>query len=136
MTTYETVYLMNETGNLVGQAMMDMITIIFAIIAAALFAGDRLTRTIVIGITVLSAIWVIPMLGVAYDQLRLLHVLAETLKPDQLGDLSGIARIIGPGTIMTSSTATVALIGSHAFTYVAAIWFLNDSRKRHEQRAT
>ena len=130
MTTYETIYLMNETGSLIGQALMDMITVIFTIIAAALFGGHRLTRTIVIGIAVLSAAWVLPMLRVAYDQLALMQMLAQTLTPDRLGELTGIAGIIGSDSFLSASAAGFVLVASHGLTWVAAVWFLNHSRKQ------
>lgn len=46
MTTYETVYLINETSSLISRALFDVITVIFTIVAAGLFGGDRLSRKI------------------------------------------------------------------------------------------
>ena len=131
MNTYETIYLINETANLIGQAMFDIITVIFTIIAAALFGAHRLTRTVVVGIAILSAIWVLPMLGFAYEQIKLAQQLQHSLTPQSLAELSGIARFIGADSLLAKSFMPIFLVGSHALTYLAAVWFLNDSRKRH-----
>lgn len=131
MNTYETIYLMNETSNLLGQALCDVITVTFTIVAAGLIAGDRLSRSVVAGITILSALWVLPMLVMSFDQVMLARTFALTLTPESLGEFAGIASIIGANSVLQYEAAAYAIITAHFLTYLGAIWFLNDSRKRH-----
>lgn len=135
MTTFETVYLMNEAANLIGQGMFDVITVVFTIIAAGLFGAARLTRTLVIGIAVLSALWVVPMLFLSFDQMLLTRTLALTLRAEDLAELSGLARIIGENSMLTVTPMALAIVVTHGLTWLGAIWFLFDSHKRAQQAA-
>lgn len=130
MTVYEKIYLMNETGNLIGQALFDMITVIFSIIAVGLFAADRLSRTVVIGIAVLSALWVLPMLVMASDQMMVSATIAQTLTPEELGELEGLARYIGSASAITVRPMAMMIVVAHGLTYLGALWFLYDSWRR------
>jgi hypothetical protein len=129
MSTYETVYLMNETSNLIGQIMVDIITVIFAILAAAFIMGSRLSKSMVVGISILSSIWVLPMALAAYNQFGALGVLSKTLTIEQLGNLDGLIGFLGAESILTNPVLPFVLIFSHVATFIAALWFLNHSRK-------
>jgi hypothetical protein len=128
MDTYETIYLMNETYSLIGQILTDMLTVIFAIVAAGFIMGGRLSKLMVIGISILSTVWVMPMLMGAYSQFRALGVLAETLTSDKLGELGGLVTFLGSQSVMPNTSLALAIIGSHAATFLASLWFLNYSR--------
>jgi hypothetical protein len=63
MTTYETLILINETGNLIGQIMFDVLSVAFAILVAGFVMGKRLNNGMIGVITALSGAWVIPMMN-------------------------------------------------------------------------
>ena len=129
MNTYETIYLMHETTSVIGQMMFDMLSVIFAIIAAGFIMGGRLSKLMVIGISILSSVWVMPMLLGAYNHFRTLGILAETLTADKLDELGGLVTFIGSQSVMTDEVFAFTLIGSHAATFFVSLWFLNYSRR-------
>ena len=55
MTTYEIAYLMTETAGLAGQAFMDVVTIIFAIMVTGYVAGPRLSKGLIWAMVAVSA---------------------------------------------------------------------------------
>ena len=128
MSIYETIYLLNETSNLIGQIMFDMLSVMFAILAAAFIMGGRLTKIMVIGISILSSIWVVPMMIAGYNQFRAMGILAETLTEDRLNELGGLASFIGSQSPLANEIFALVLILSHAATFLASLWFLNYSR--------
>lgn len=130
MDTFQTIYLMNETSNLIGQMLFDVIMVTFAIIGVALLFGDKLTKEIVIGISVLSSAWALPMIAIAHDQLQALGVMARTLTADDLGQLEGLSKYIGSESITSEPWPPLLLAAIHILTFAAALWFLNYARVR------
>jgi hypothetical protein len=123
MTTYETLILINETGNLIGQIMFDVLSVAFAILVAGFVMGKRLNNGMIGVITALSGAWVIPMMMNVKSQFGLMATLAESLTPEQLGEVSNLATY----TDSISGLADVgsnAIIIAHVAIYMGSLWFL------------
>lgn len=130
MDTFQTIYLMTETSALIGQMMFDLLTVTFAIIGVGLLFGEKLTKEMVIGISVLACLWELPMFANAYSLLQTLAILARSLTPGQLGELGDIARYIGSESIVSANWPSLLLVPIHALLLFASLWFLNFSRVR------
>ena len=130
MSVFETIYMLNETSNLVGQMMFDMVSIIFAILVTGFVLGDKMNKMMLTAITIFSAAWVFPMLMAAYDQFGVMVVLSSTLTTDQLHTLEGLQKYIGAGSTMNSWSTLLTIILAHAGTYLGSIWFLFYCSKR------
>ena len=133
MTVYEIVYMLNETSNLIGQMLFDMVSVIFAILAAGFILGNKLNKTMIMTIAVLSAIWVMPMLAAANTQFGVLRRLASQLSPEELGSLGDLVFYTGSESILMSEALATLIIIAHLGTYLASIWFLFYSSKRPGQ---
>ena len=130
MSVYETIYLIIEAGGLVGQALFDVVSVAFAIMAAGFVMGDRLTRPWVIGISIIFTLWGVPMLLMSMSVFATQTELAKSLTPEQLGELQGLMPHVGATSFLTSDGATYVITFAHALLFGAAIWFLNYCSKR------
>jgi hypothetical protein len=132
MSTYETLIVINETGNLIGQMMFDILSVAFAILVAGFVMGDRLNRGMIGVITLLSAVWILPMLANAQQQFQVMAVLARSLTVEQLGELSELAQYTGYGSILAGNVS-YAIIVPHFAIYLGSIWFLIYRSKQADQ---
>jgi hypothetical protein len=132
MSTYETLIVINETGNLIGQMMFDILSVAFAILVAGFVMGDRLNRGMIGVITLLSAVWILPMLANAQQQFQVMAALARSLTVEQLGELSELAQYTGYGSILAGNVS-YAIIVPHFAIYLGSIWFLIYRSKQADQ---
>jgi hypothetical protein len=132
MSTYETLIVINETSNLIGQMMFDILSVTFAILVAGFVMGDRLNRGMIGVIILLSTVWILPMLAVAHQQFQVMAVLARSLTVEQLGELSELAQYTGSASIPVGNVS-YAIIASHIAIYVGSIWFLVYRSKQADQ---
>jgi hypothetical protein len=123
MSVFETMLLINETGNLIGQMMFDVLSVTFAILAAGFVMGERLNNGMISVITILSGFWVLPMLANAYSLFMVMSTLAENLTKERLGDLSELAQYTGSESLMVGLTPYPA-VAAHLAIYLGSIWFL------------
>jgi hypothetical protein len=127
MDIYETLYLITVTGQLGGQEFMDTLAVIFAIIVTGYFAGPRLTRPMVWGLTAISALFVGPMIIILYNVLVRMTSMAKSLPLDQIEQLPYLADytfLIGPQVGMAILPASLA------FAYAGAIYFVFHCHKK------
>ena len=127
MDIYETLYLITVTAQLGGQEFMDTLAVIFAIIVTGYFAGPRLTRSMVWGLTAISAMFVGPMIIILYNTLIRMISMAKSLPHDQteqLPYLADFAFLIGPQLGMAILPVSLACA------YAGAIYFVFHCHKK------
>ena len=80
MNTYETIYLITETLQLAGNAFMDTLSVIFALLVTGYLAGPKLTRPMIWGLVAISALFVVPMISVVQATFEKVAALAASLQ--------------------------------------------------------
>jgi hypothetical protein len=121
MSIYEHLYLITVSGQLAGQAYIDTVTVIFAIMVTGYFAGSRLNKTMLVTLIAISALFVVPMIGVVTDQLERIVSLSAAVPLDQADEMpflvsfatTGAAEYIGSGFLAVP--LFLAYIGAIAF---------------------
>ena len=122
MNTYETLYLINETIQLGGNALMDTLSVIFALVVTGYVAGSKLTRSMLWGLAVLSALFVMPMIGVLITTFDRAIALADSLPRDQFEAMPYLAAFANPGAVSEIAPSVAAV--SLAVLYAGAIYFI------------
>jgi hypothetical protein len=121
MSVYEHLYLITVSGQLLGQAYIDTITVVFAIMVTGYFTGNRLNKTMLGMLIATSALFVIPMIGIVGDLLVKLTSLTNAVPLDQVEKMpflasfltSGAAEMLGPVFLMVP--LVLAYIGAISF---------------------
>jgi hypothetical protein len=129
MDIYETTYLMTVNSQLAGQAFMDALAVIFAIIVTGYFAGPRLTNAMFWGLTVVSASFIGPMIMIVRGVIERTIVLSQSLPMDQLEQfpyLQQFANIIDVGDQVALLILTLSLVAG----YAGAIYFVHHCRRQ------
>jgi len=122
MDNYETIYLINETTQLAGNAFMDTLSVIFALMITGYVVGPKLSRLILIGLVAISALFVVPMIAVVQGTLARADALSNSLPRDQFEAypyLEAFTVVDGP-----ESFAALMMVVSLSAVYAAAVFFI------------
>ena len=130
MDTHDTIYLWIENNQLIGKVFFDIVSVSFAILAAGFVMGNRLSRRMVIGMSIVFSLWVIPMLINGYLLFRAGQVLQQTLTTEKLGDLAELTGLIGADMSGSMIIAAFVIIAAHALLFAGSLWFLFQCSKR------
>lgn len=122
MDIYETIYLISETTQLLGNAFMDTLSVIFALMVTGYLVGLKLTRSMVWGLITLSAIFVLPMILVVRDLLARADALGDSLPKGQFDTLPYLDTFVTSGAGFAFGGP--ALVISLGLAYVAAVYFV------------
>ena len=123
MDIYETIYMITATSQLLGQAYIDMITVIFAIMLVGYFVGPNLNKTMIFSIAGISALFVLPMLVNVVQTLFRIDALANSLTPEQVEALPYLTRFMIPESMQFFEGFPLIVVPL-GLGYVAAIAFL------------
>ena len=130
MDIYETLYLITVTLQLGGQEFMDTLAVVFAIIITGYFAGPRMERPMIWGLTVISALFVGPMTMAVYGTIQRAVAMVDSLPSEQVEQLPYLANFV----VMSGSPITAGILpASLALAYVGAIYFgkINSDRLKN-----
>ena len=122
MNTYETIYLISETTQLMGNAFMDTLSVIFALMVTGYLVGAKLTRGMVWGLITLSAIFVLPMIFVVNDIWARSKALSSSLPADALEASPYLGSFLSAGG--RAQLGGPALVVSLVLAYAAAVYFI------------
>ena len=129
MDIYETNYLITVNTQLGGQAFMDALAVIFAIIVTGYFAGPKLTKPMIWGMTAISASFVVPMIFAINGILTRIVALGESLPAAHLEELPYLVHFIQSTGVLPVGIVMAAMPFSLFAAYIAAIYFVFHSHK-------
>lgn len=122
MNTYETLYLINETVQLAGNAFMDTLSVIFALVVTGYVAGPKLTRRMLWGLVAISALFVVPMIGVVRTTFVKAAALTDSLPENQFAAMPYLEAFAARDA--ASDFGPVMIVVSMTILYAAAIYFI------------
>ena len=128
MDTYETIYLITETLQLAGNAFMDTLSVIFALLVTGYLAGPKLTRPMIWGLVAISALFVVPMISVVQATFVKVAALSASLPKEQFETLPYLELYSNTGSI--SQYAGLLIVISLGMLYAASIYFVFHSHNR------
>ena len=130
MDAHDTIYLWIENNQLIGKVFFDIVSVSFAILAAGFIMGNRLSRRMVIGMSIVFSLWVIPMLMNGYTLFMVSKVLQQSLTTEKLGALGELAGLIGADASDLMNIASFVIVAAHTLLFFGSLWFLYQCSKR------
>ena len=128
MDTFDTLYLMTENLQVGGNAFMDTLSVIFALMITGYVAGPKLSPRIIWGMVVISALFVIPMIGVILNTFSRVNALGKSLPKEQFEAqpyLEAFAASGGPSDI-----AAPLIVVAMSALYGGAVFFVFHCRSK------
>lgn len=126
MNTYETLDLITATVQVGGNAFMDTLSVIFALMITGYVAGPKLTRRMVWGMVMISALFVLPMIGVILGTFGRVRALGNSLPRDQFAAMPYLEAFADAGGPVVGSVELSALVMvvAMAALYAGAVFFV------------